>query len=96
MFHKKANDAIAFARQQALADRQRTVLQTKIDREYEKQRKAAERDIRNLDRPERIQANVIKWLWWLVLIIASIALAGLPLIPIAIYYLYKKNKKLRK
>jgi len=95
MITYRNHKALLHAREQALADRQRAVLQAQIDREYEKQRKATERDIRNLDRPERIKSDVAKWIVRLVLLFFVIATAGAALIPIAIYYLYKKNKELR-
>jgi hypothetical protein len=86
------HQALRHAQEQAIADRQRTVLQAKIDREYEKHRKAAERDILNLDRPERIKSVITTLIVAFVLLILIIGTSGVAIIPIAIYYLYKKNK----
>ena len=69
MMLKQHKAAIHHAREQARAERERAVLQAKIDREYEQQRRAAERDIALLSLPDHLM-TAVRWLLYRLFLFA--------------------------
>ncbi len=87
------DSVISYARKHAREDRQRAVLQARIDRIYDDEAKAAAHDIYNIDRPKRIAKLIKNIILAIILIILSAPLAGIPLIIFMFYWLVKKTKK---